>query len=132
MRGAAISPAALCLLNSSARRVSLPMSRIVVIPHASQILSSYSSGCGRVGLHAGALAGTHERDRVERDHVGNRVVLDDDVLRPAGGSAVAIEDDGVVDQEAADALPMGGSGLREGGRGESEKEATRCMGMIVP
>src|ERR1035441_9933499 len=46
MRGAASSPAALCRRISSARFVSLPTSRTVVMPQASQMLSSYSSGCG--------------------------------------------------------------------------------------
>src|ERR1017187_8069274 len=46
MRGAASSPSALCWRISSARLVSLPTSRMVVMPQASQMLSSYSSGCG--------------------------------------------------------------------------------------
>src|ERR1017187_5657948 len=46
MRGAASSPSALCRRISSARLVSLPTSRMVVMPQASQMLSSYSSGCG--------------------------------------------------------------------------------------
>src|ERR1035437_980279 len=46
MRGAASSPSALCWRISRARLVSLPTSRMVVMPQASYLLSSYSSGCG--------------------------------------------------------------------------------------
>ena len=108
MRGAAISPSALCLRSSSARLVSLPTSRTVVMPHASQIFSSYSmrlrlaaalllqvrvrvDEAGQhvlaggvdhgVGLRRAARSAAAERHRVERDHVGDHVVLDDDVLR---------------------------------------------------
>src|SRR5439155_955341 len=45
MRGAAMTPRALESRHASAFFVSLPTSRIVVMPVASQILSSYSIGC---------------------------------------------------------------------------------------
>ena len=49
MRGAAISPSADILRSSSARGVGLPTSRMVVMPQASQMLSSYSIGCALSG-----------------------------------------------------------------------------------
>src|ERR1039458_9430113 len=199
MRGAASSPSALCWRISSARLVSLPTSRMVVMPQASQMFSSYSSGCGlppRAPLRwAGALispgrtylpvasitasAGVAARDPraaatgssgmtsaivlfsmtmslgplagvplpsimmalwisrrrnrlpisgggdgVQRDDVGDRVVLDDNVLGAAGGRPVAIDHDGIVDQQAAYAFAAGRR-LRRGlgGGGTSERES---------
>jgi hypothetical protein len=40
-----------------------------------------------------------ERHRVERDHIGDPVVLDEDVLRPARRRAVAVYYRGVMNQQ---------------------------------
>src|ERR1035437_8761209 len=193
MRGAASSPSALCRRISSARLVSLPTSRMVVMPQASQMLSSYSSGCGlpprspcrwacavissggtdlpvasitasaiappsprlrlaaalllQVGVrvdqsgedvfaggvyygiglgaaprgHAGTPGGG---DGLQRDNVGDRVVLVDNVLGAAGGRHVATDHDGIVDQQAAHAFAAGRRlrrRLGDGGTGERER-----------
>ena len=111
MRGAASVPFALASRHASALRVSLPTSRIAVMPHASQILNSYSIGCGvaaalvlqvrvrvdqpgqhvlarridlggvRVAARTAALRRSAERDRIERDDLRDHPALDDDVER---------------------------------------------------
>ena len=58
----------------------------------------------------GALPAARHRDGVERNHVGDGVVFDHDVLGPAGRRAVAIYDHGVVDQQASYTLAAGGCG----------------------
>ena len=58
-------------------------------------------------------------DGVERDDVGDHIVLDDDILGTAGRRPVAIDHDGVVDQQAAHAFAIDRR-LRHGGAGERE------------
>ena len=69
-----------------------------------------------VGLRRPARS-TCGGDGVQRDDVGDHIVLDDDVLGTAGRRAVAIDHDGVVDQQAAHAFAAGRR-LRQGGTGE--------------
>ena len=71
-----------------------------------------------VGLHRRARP-AGGGDGVQRDDVGDQIVLDDDVLGAAGGRPIAIDHDGVVDQQAAHALAAGRR-LRHGGDGDRE------------
>jgi hypothetical protein len=49
-----------------------------------------------------------ERDGIERDDIGDGVVLDQDIFGSAGGCAVPIHHYGVMDQQAPIAPPVGG------------------------
>ncbi len=151
MRGAWSVPLALASRQASALRVSLPTSRIAVIPQASQILNSYSIGCarsaalvlhvrvgvdqpgqhvfaGRVDLGRvrvrprttiGAVA--PQSDRVERDELGDRAALDDDVERSLGRSPVPVDDRGVADDESSRSRSADDRRLR-GGRTSDERQ----------
>ena len=140
MRGAAISPAALCgaqfqgLLEvaadvahggDAAGEPSFEfvfeglrdfVARIldvgVGIDEAGQNVLAFGVDLGIGGQAASAAA---QGDRVERDHRRDVVVLDEDVVRAGGGGAVAIDDDGVADGEAGVAMAVHGWGLGEGG-----------------
>ena len=77
-------------------------------------------------MTASACTGARGRARtpvgghgVQRDDVGDQIVLDDDILGAAGGRPIAIDHDGVVDQQAAHAFTAGRR-LCHGGTGESE------------
>src|SRR4051794_36650468 len=114
IRRAAISPSADCLRSSMARRVSLPTSRMVVMPQASQMLSSYPMGCGLPPRETEtASSGTTSAMRLFSMRMS---------LGPLAGVPLPIDHGRVVDEEAADALAVGGGGLRERGRGEGQEE----------
>src|SRR5262249_9634571 len=76
-----------------------------------------------IGAGCGSAPTARERDRIQRQNVGDDVVLDQNVLRPAGGCAVAVNDGRIVDQKTVDALAAGG-GRRLGGE-RSGEDGTR-------
>ena len=122
MRGAAISPSADILRSASARGVGLPTSRMVVMPQASQMFSSYSMGCGFTGalllqvrmiidqtrqhVFAGSVDHGIGLQVGARTHLLNDVVLDDDIERATRGCAVAVDDSGVMNQEPTHSLSV--------------------------
>ncbi len=82
----------------------------------------------RVGLR-GPAPSAAQRDRIERNHVADGVVLDYDVLGPAGRRAVAIHHGGVVNQQAAHAPPAYRQALRPGcGNREAHDQETKRHG----
>ena len=71
--------------------------------------------------------------RIERDHIGDGVVFDENILGPAGRRAVAVHYRGVMDQQAVHPLSVGG-GLRHGGGGQQDESGEKTLrhGLIVP
>ena len=54
-----------------------------------------------IGLCAATAAAPPHGDRIERNDIGDEIVLDQDVFGTAGGRAVAVHHDGVMDEQAA-------------------------------
>jgi hypothetical protein len=75
------------------------------------------------GLRAPRVAAGHGH-RIERDHLRDGSVLDHDVVRPLGRRAVAVDDDGVANDQARGALTAHRGRLREedtGGARDGER-----------
>src|ERR1022692_1051241 len=77
-----------------------------------------------IGLHRRARPDAGTGDRVQRDDVGDQIVLDDDILGAAGRRPIAIDHGGVVDQQAAHAFAAGRR-LRHGRAGGTERDKDR-------
>ena len=72
------------------------------------------------GIGSGTLrSSSAERNRIEGDHFGDEVPLDDDVHRSARRRAVAVDDERVADGEPFHALSVRDTGRRAGLRRES-------------
>jgi hypothetical protein len=137
MRGAASSPAALCQpdVQFVFQRLRLAAALLLQVGvRVDQSGEDVFAGGVYYGIGLGAAPRGHAGggDGVQRDDVGDRVVLDDNVLGAAGGRPVAIDHDGVVDQQAAHAFAagrrlrrgLGGGGTSERERGERDEQGS--------